>query len=264
MPGEQGVDLTARLAELAELRTGWAPAPAAALRRRRHYAAWATAGIEGNPLPWRTARALLRGERKPQDLADAELLGCLRALDFIDAQPPALPWREALLRHLHGLLMQGLSAEAGSYRRHAVRIVRAAGPERGEQVFAPPHAARVPELLGGLLESLDPGEDPFLQAGRFHYEFQSIHPFADGNGRLGRLLSTALARRGWQGTGFYCEAAVQRAGAAYYLALRAVRADYQSKPRDGLRPWLLPFLAMLEDGLRHPDPPADPEPGSQP
>ncbi len=258
------MELAARIAELADLRTGWRPPGATALRERRDYAAWATAGIEGNPRSWPSARALLRGERSPAGLPDVELQGCLRALEFIDAEPPLLPWRESLLRHLHGLLMQGLSPEAGDYRQHAVRIVREAGPARGEQVFAPPHAARVPELLRALLASLEPSEDPFLQAGRFHYEFQSIHPFADGNGRLGRLLSTALARRGWEGAGFYCEPAIRRAGPAYYLALRAVRADYQSEPQDGLRPWLLPFLAMLEDALGHPDPPADLDPGSRP
>lgn len=258
------MDLAARIADLASLRESWRPPSAAAAGERRRYAAWATAGIEGNPVPWPSARALLVGARSTEGLADAELAGCQRALEFVDGEPLALPWREALLRHLHGLLMLGLNAEAGSYRRHAVRIVREAGPARGEQVFAPPHTARVPELLGELLASLDPAEDPFLQAGRFHYEFQSIHPFADGNGRLGRLLSTALARRGWAAAGFYCEPAVRRAGAGYYLALRAVRTDYQSEPRDGLRPWLLPFLAMLEDALRHPDPPADLEPGSLP
>jgi len=250
------VDLEQRLAELATLRRSWRPPAAAELGERRRASAWANAGIEGNPLSWASARALLAGERAADGgRADAELLGCLSGLRFIDEEAPALPWSESLLRHLHGLLMAGLSAEAGDYRRHAVQIVRESGPGRGEPVFRPPHAARVPELLRELLASLEPAADPFLQAGRFHYEFQSIHPFSDGNGRLGRLLSTALARQGWAGAGFYCEPAIRRAGAAYYLALRAVRPDYQSEPRAGLRPWLLPFLDMLADALRHPEPP---------
>ena len=151
--------------------------------------------------------------------------------------------------------MAGIVREAGALRKHTVAIVRESGPARGETVFAPPHPLRVPELLEALLETLDPDEDPFLQSGRFHYEFQSIHPFGDGNGRLGRVLSTILARRGWAAAGFYLAPALRRAGARYYLALRAVRPDYQSEPADGLRPWLLPYFDMLADALRVPDPP---------
>lgn len=250
------MDLEEALAALAPLRAGWQSPAAVELDERRRAAAWANAGIEGNPVAWSSARALLAGERAADgSRADLELLGCERALRFVDEEAPALPWSESLLRHLHGLLMAGLGGEAGSYRRHAVQIVRESGPGRGEPVFTPPHAARVPELLQQLLARLAPDADPFLQAGRFHYEFQSIHPFGDGNGRLGRLLSTALARQGWGGKGFYSEPAIRRAGPAYYLALRAVRPDYQSEPRDGLRPWLLPFLEMLGDALRHPEPP---------
>ncbi len=153
--------------------------------------------------------------------------------------------------------MAGLTRETGCFRTHEVEIVRESGPDRGKTVFKPPHALRVPELIQKLVATLDPAADPFLQAGRFHYEFQSIHPFADGNGRLGRLLSTALARQGWDSDGFYLSPAVKRAGAAYYLALRAVRPNYQSEPRDFLRPWLLPFFDMLEDALGDPGPPSE-------
>jgi Fic family protein len=211
-------------------------------------------------VPWRSARALLAGERPPDgSAADAELTGCLAAVDFLDREPGAfaLPWRPGLIRHLHGLLLGARSG--GDFRAHPVQIVRESGPERGQVVFAPPHPARVSALMERLLEALDPASDPFQQAAVFHYEFQSIHPFADGNGRLGRLLSTALARRGWTGRGFYVAPAVKKAGAGYYLALRAVRPDYQTAPRNGLLPWIVPFLDMLEDALRHPEPPADPE-----
>lgn len=254
-----------RLAALAALRDAWPvppdePADDPAARRRRQHAAWANAGVEGNPVTWPSACALFDGDR-PADggVADAELRGCLAAVDFLDSEPDAfaLPWRPGLIRHVHGLLLAPGTGVAGGgdYRAHPVQIVRESGPERGRVVFAPPHPARVPALMESLLDGLDPGADPFLQAAVFHYEFQSIHPFADGNGRLGRLLSTALARRGWAGRGFYVAPAVKRAGAGYYLALRAVRPDYQSEPRNGLRPWVVPFLGMLEDALRHPEPP---------
>ncbi|MBC8365777.1 Fic family protein, partial [bacterium] len=132
------------------------------------------------------------------------------------------------------------------------------GEGAGKTVFHPPHPARVGELLEELmLETLEIDEDPLLAAGRFHYEFQSIHPFEDGNGRVGRLLTTSLARRGWSSAGFHLEPAIRRAGSGYYLALRAVRGDYEEVGEQGLMPWLIPFLDMAADAIADPHSPED-------
>lgn len=252
-PGRCSLDLSDRLHALALLGAAWTPPAEPALWRR--HAAWANAGIEGNPVAWPEADAILSDEPdEAPGLPERELRGCLRLLEFLDEGLPAT-WSLGLIRHLHELLMAGVARQPGALRGHPVKIVRESGPRRGETVFEPPHPLQVPELLAALLDTLDPEEDPFLQSGRFHYEFQSIHPFGDGNGRLGRVLSTALARRGWDARGFYLAPAVRRAGAAYYLALRAVRPDYQSEPRDGLRPWLLPYLDIVADALSAPAPP---------
>jgi Fic family protein len=252
------LDLTPRLEELGLLRRLWMPpTQPAALADRRAHAAWANAGIEGNPLPWPEARRLL-ADGEPAHGPAREIAGCLAALEFMETiQPPLLL---SHLRLLHDLVMAGLGTAAGDLRRREVAIVKESGPDAGRPVFQPPHPARIPELIDALLRSHASGAtalDPALAAGRFHYEFQSIHPFQDGNGRVGRILSTWLARRGWPADGFYLAPAIARAGAGYYLALRAVRPDYESDIADGMRPWLLPFLDMFEDALRRPEPPAD-------
>lgn len=248
------MELSTRIRELALLRERWLPLDdPARLDRRRAHAAWSNAGIEGNSVPWPRARdLLLDGGEVWGHPEERELIGCLRALEFIEGMetPPTL----GLIRHLHAEILNGLDPQAGSFRRREVNIVRESGDKAGETVFRPPHPARVPELLERLLATLSKSEDPFLAAGRFHYEFQSIHPFADGNGRLGRLLSTWLARRRWNSAGFFLAPAIARSGSAYYLALRAVRPDYESEIVDGLRPWLLPFFDMVADALVHPDP----------
>ncbi|MCP4546489.1 MAG: Fic family protein [bacterium] len=253
------MSLADKLNELALLRADWSPTgDREILQRRRIWAAWSNAGIEGNTLSWPDALALIGAPgREGGSSAELEILGCHAGLVFIE-DLPIDNLNLALLRHLHALLMRNLGRDVGSFRQVEVRIVRESGPEAGNVVFQPPHPARVPELLETLLlktnRELVDGEDVFHIAGRFHYEFQSIHPFEDGNGRIGRLLTTLIARQGWASRGFYTAPAVARARGGYYLALRAVRPDYESAEKDGLLPWLLPFLSMMHDALIHPDP----------
>ena len=279
------------------MRARWSPpGDAARTTLRRAHAAWCNAGIEGNPLSWSRAQALLLpagsmprgasgatggqerpagteplrgapdpvgaepsvgprhpgGAEPPVPRAHLELIGCLRALEFMESWNGRLSL--GLVRHLHGILMSGLCREPGCLRRGQVRIVRETGPEAGQTVFEPPHWAQVTHLLEALLEFLPRPQDPFLKSGLFHYEFQSIHPFEDGNGRLGRLLSGWLARQGWDSRGFYLEPGIARAGPAYYLALRSVRSDYRGEVDRKLNSWLLPYFDMVEEALLHPDP----------
>jgi Fic family protein len=243
-----------QLAWLAKARENWVEPGMAECRTRRVHSAWCNAAIEGNPLSWKAALELTEGRKPPESRHDLETLSCFRATEFLDMSPNS--WNLALVRHLHAQVMEGLGARPGELREREVKIVKESGEGAGQTVFHPPHPARVGELLQKLmLETLEIDEDPLLAAGRFHYEFQSIHPFEDGNGRVGRLLTTALARRAWASAGFYLEPAIRRAGSAYYLALRAVRTDYEEVGEQGLMPWLLPFLNMAADAFTHPDPP---------
>ena len=250
------MELNERIEILSRLRRDWAPPEEPeTLADRRAHAAWANAGIEGNPIPWGEARRLIACAAEDDSHAVREIFGCLRALEFMETIEP--PLRLAHVRTLHDLIVCGLGAAAGTLRGREVAIVKQSGPDAGRPVFTPPHPARIPELMDSLLAGLaaEADPDPALSSGRFHYEFQSIHPFEDGNGRVGRLLSTWIARRGWRGAGFHLSPAIARAGSVYYLALRAVRPDYESEVADGLRPWLLPYLDMFEDALTHPDSP---------
>ena len=247
--------LREKLDALVELRSRWAvPQSPVDLVIRRIHASWCNTAIEGNSLPWSRALSLARDEFLATDRQDREMLSSLKAAEFLDTAPE--DWNLAMVRHLHALVMEGLAARPGELREREVKIVKESGKGAGETVFHPPHPARVRELLDSLLVSCNAAEeDPFLHAGRFHYEFQSIHPFEDGNGRVGRLLTTILARRGWTSTGFHLEPAIRRAGPGYYLALRAVRADYENDGPAGLYPWLLPFLDMVADAFAHPETP---------
>lgn len=86
--------------------------------------------------------------------------------------------------------MRDLVDEAGRYRSGGIGIFR--GKQRVQ--MAPP-AGRVPRLMADLLDWLEyTNEHPLVASCIFHYEFEFIHPFADGNGRMGRLWQTLILR----------------------------------------------------------------------
>lgn len=247
-------ELRRRLGVLEKARADWrSPKSDEAVALRCVQAAWCNAAIEGNPLDWPSAQRLALGQMRTVSRHAREMLNCLAAAEFMEEAPR--DWNLSLVRHLHALVMDGLAGAPGRLREREVKIVKESGEDAGKAVFHPPHPARVGELLEDLLADCGAsGEDPFLMAGRFHYEFQSIHPFEDGNGRVGRLLSTHLARRSWAAGGFHLEPAIRRWGSAYYLALRAVRVDYEEEGERGLDPWLFPFLDMAAEALLRPVP----------
>jgi Fic family protein len=142
----------------------------------------ATVAIEGGTLDEAHVTALLDGQRVVGSAsAIAEVTNALRAYE---AAPRWLPARSRDLLAAHAVLMKGLSDEAGRFRRGGVGIFQ------GDHVahVAPP-AARVPQLVEDLLDFVarDKEVSLLLRAALCHYEIEFIHPFADGNGRIGRL-----------------------------------------------------------------------------
>jgi Fic family protein len=100
-----------------------------------------------------------------------------------------------LIREIHEALLskgRGSTKQPGEFRRSQNWI---GGTRPGNALFVPPHPDRVMDLMAGLEEFIhaDTPELPFLvKAGLVHVQFETIHPFLDGNGRLGRLLITFL------------------------------------------------------------------------
>ena len=100
-----------------------------------------------------------------------------------------------LIREIHGKLLsegRGSTKEPGEFRRSQNWI---GGTRPGNAVFVPPPADRVMECMGALENFLHEERrdiPQLLRAGLVHVQFETIHPFLDGNGRLGRLLITFL------------------------------------------------------------------------
>ena len=146
----------------------------------------ASLAIEGNTLSLEQVTAVLAGKRvlaHPREIQEVR--------NAFAAYEKMSDWNAHSRTDLlaaHGLLMAGLVDEAGRFRTGRVGI------RRGETVIhlAPP-ATRVPALVGDLLSWLEKtNEHPLVASCVFHYEFEFIHPFQDGNGRLGRLWQTLI------------------------------------------------------------------------
>jgi Fic family protein len=123
----------------------------------------------------------------------------------------------------HRLLMAGLVDEAGLFRRGRVGVFK-----DQQVVHVAPPAQRVPKLMGDLLHWLKTTpEHPLIAGCLFHYELEFIHPFADGNGRMGRLWQTLILSQ-WQPWFAFVpvESLVRERQEAYYEALR--QSDQQA------------------------------------
>ena len=120
------------------------------------------------------------------------------------------------LLYAHKLMMDGLVKEAGMFRRGNV------GVYAGDQLVHPGSPAKwVPDLMAQLMNWLKTSKyHPLVKSCIFHYEFEFIHPFADGNGRTGRLWQSLILRK-WKDIFAWLpvETLVHRYQEAYYQAI---------------------------------------------
>jgi len=142
----------------------------------------ASLAIEGNTLNTEQITDLLEGKRivGPQK----DILEVKNAIKLYDNLSRFDPLSLSDLVQAHGGLMHGLVSAAGHWRMGGVGVFKA-----GEASHVAPPADRVPHLVTDLFTFLsEDTETPWLiKACIFHYEFEFIHPFEDGNGRMGRL-----------------------------------------------------------------------------
>jgi Fic family protein len=204
----------------AAVELSWIPALQKDTRTRNVHASTA---IEGNPLTLEQVRALEEGrELVASDVRSRrEVLNYFAGLRHVEKHAMKKSIRHEDIFELHRILADSVMDQgtAGSYRTIQVRVGR----------HFPPAAADVSALMFELLEWWNKRSveiSPVLSSAILHYQFENIHPFADGNGRTGRAMALwELYRRGFDShhifsvDEYYWE---DRPG--YYAALDAVRA----------------------------------------
>lgn len=185
------------------------------------------------------------GERTSEDVAEVEryLAATRHGYEAIRT----LPITQRLLKEIHAILLEGVRGKEklpGELRRSPVWI-GATHDNPDTAVFVPPLPDEVPDALADWEAFVNtPGDLPTLiRCGLMHYQFETIHPFLDGNGRIGRLLiNLMLAEEGrLEHPVLYLSGYFESHRSEYYHRLQKVREEGQ------IQEWLQFFLQAVKE-----------------
>src|SRR5437016_9323275 len=179
-------DILVTLREELLTRTALDSIPEGVWKRTGALNTWGTNAIEGNTLSRADVERILLEQKS---VGNRPLSDVMETIQHAAAFANLLERRRAPIRlstvlELHEEVFHGIKADAGQWRRVNVRI--------GGMKHSPPRMEKVIPMMSTWEEEYNRrdmlGEDPFALGGWMHFEVESVHPFSDGNGRVGRLL----------------------------------------------------------------------------
>jgi len=218
--------------------------------RSTHY----STRIEGNRLTLEEAEQVIEGKPftfhgRERDVGEVQNYwnALLRVEEWAEKKKP---FTEDLIKRLHALVEKGKRALPSTYRE-GQNVIRDSAS--GTIVYMPPEAKDVPHLMASMVEWVKNSEKDGLPipliAALVHYQFVTIHPYYDGNGRTARLLATFILHRGGYGlNGFFSlEEHHARDLASYYQSLvtHPHYNYYEGRAEANLTPWLEYFINTL-------------------
>ena len=172
--------------------------------------------IENNSLTIEQITAIIDGKRvlgSPNEIQEVK-----NAIQAYELLLTLNPYDEKDLLKAHSLMMQDLVSNNGKYRNEGVGIF-----DGNQVVHLAPPADRVPFLMADLFNWLKTSDvHPLIKSCVFHYEFEFIHPFQDGNGRMGRLWQTVILKE-WKEVFAWIpvESLIKENQSEYYNALNS-------------------------------------------
>lgn len=187
-----------------------------------------------------------KGDLDPEKRNDwQEVHNYVQAINVAVKQLPHMPLSNRLLRETHAVLLQGVRGkhkQPGEFRASQNWI----GVSLQHATFIPPHHQHVPELMSDLEKFMHNDQihvPHLLKIALVHYQFETIHPFLDGNGRLGRLLVVLylVSFRILHKPALYLSDFFERHKGEYYDHLMAVRSTHK------LEPWVRFFLLGIRE-----------------
>ena len=176
--------------KIGEINANYLNKPSTTLRKQnRIKTIHSSLKIEGNTLTEEQITALLENKRVIGPQKDIKEV--LNAIEIYENLEKFNPYNEKSFLEAHSSLMNNLVENAGKYRKQGVGIVKGSKVEH----LAPPYE-NVPYLMKDLFQYLKKSEEiELIKSCVFHYEMEFIHPFLDGNGRMGRLWQTLILMR---------------------------------------------------------------------
>ena len=236
-------EITTLVAEIAEkvghLTASAEQLPTPQLRREnRIKTIQSSLAIENNSLSLDQVTAIVEGKRvlgAPNEIQEVK-----NAIGAYELMLELNPYKEKDMLKAHKLMMTDLVRECGRFRTGGVGVFN------GEVcIHMAPPAQRVPLLIGELLDWMKTTKThPLISSCVFHYEFEFIHPFADGNGRLGRMWQTLLLMQ-WKPIFAWIpvETIVKEHQQEYYAAI--MKSDHEASST----PFIVFMLGCLKEAL---------------
>jgi Fic family protein len=213
--------------------------------------------IEGNRLTQKEVSEVILKKRqiKGKDRDEKEIKGYYRALDEVDklVKDKNISIKEEDIKVLHGYIMGNSKPKPTEYRT-AQNVIKELGS--GVIVYLPPEAKDLPELMQAFVNWINENRDTIpvpIIAAIVHYQFVTIHPYYDGNGRTARILTTlVLNKYGYGLKGIYnLEEYYAKNLQAYYDAvdIRDSHNYYFGRATAEITSWIEYFLTGMSESF---------------
>jgi Fic family protein len=211
----------------------------------------ASNAIERITAPRKRIEALVADKTTPANRSEEEIAGYRAVLDTIHANAPHIPFKPSVVEQLHRDLYQFTSVPAGHWK-NVENAIEEERPDGSRYVrFRTVPAAQTPAAMEELHERFAREQaagqhHPLLLIGCYVFDFLAIHPFRDGNGRMGRLLTLlALYQADYEvGRFVSLERLINESRETYYDALHAADPGWHEDSHD-IKPWLNYFLGVM-------------------